>query len=104
MIQTNDLDAMAKSLLQKSEWLHTATMKLNVQQTETDESVHQMLIRAAELVRGAATLGKEANIIGLNMLALALLENLILILWIQVTQTHAKTLQEEGFGELVRML
>lgn len=105
MIQTNDLDAMAKSLLQESEWLHAAaTMKLNVRQTEIDESVRQMLIRAAELVRGAATLGKEANTIGLSTLARALLENLILILWVQVTQTHAKTLQEEGFGELVRTL
>lgn len=105
MVRTSDLETLATSLLQDSEMLRAAsTMELEVQQTATDKSLRQMLSRAAELMRGAATLGREANAIGLSVLARALLENLILILWVQVDLAHAKALQEEGFGELVRMM
>jgi hypothetical protein len=99
-----DCEALAKSLLQQSEVLLAAsTMELKVQPAEADISVRQMLSRAAELMRAAAALGKEANATGLAVLARALLENLILILWVQVDSTHAKLLQDAGIAELARM-
>ena len=71
--------------------------------TDMDAAVRGMLSRSAELLRGAASLGKEVNPTALEVIARALLENLITILWVQVDAAHPDHLKEAAVAELARM-
>jgi hypothetical protein len=59
--------------------------------------------RCAELTRGAGVLGRERNPVALSILARAVLEDLILILWVTISDTNATELKEAGIAELARM-
>jgi hypothetical protein len=69
-----------------------------------DEIIRQHLLRSAELVRGAAALGREQNAACLGILARSLLEALISALWIVISTENAKTQQEASVAELSRAL
>lgn len=68
-----------------------------------DAAIREMLSRSAELVRGAALLGSDGNITALEVVARVLLENLILILWVQVDATYPDQLKQAAVAELARM-
>lgn len=71
--------------------------------SEMDAAIRGMLSRAAELLRGAASLGNEGNPTALEVIARALLENLISILWVQVNAAHPDYLKETAVSELARI-
>ncbi len=71
--------------------------------TEMDAAVRGMLSRSADLARGAALLGNDGNVPALEVVARALLENLISILWVQVNAAHSDHLKQAGAAELSRM-
>jgi hypothetical protein len=81
-----------------------ASMKVDsAEASEMDSPVREMLMRAADLVRGAALLGMESNATALGVVARALLENLISILWVQVDPAHAGQLKQAAVAEVARM-
>ncbi len=65
-----------------------------------DEVIRQILRRVSELVRASRTLALENNNVSISILARALLENLILILWIMLKDSHPKELEDAGVNEL----
>lgn len=71
--------------------------------TDMDAAILGMLSRSAELLRGASSLGHEVNPTALEVIARALLENLITILWVQVDPAHPDHLREAAVAELARM-
>ena len=71
--------------------------------TEMDEAIRGMLSRSADLVRGAALLGNDGNVPALEVVARALLENLISILLVQVDAAHPDHLKQAVVAELSRM-
>lgn len=70
--------------------------------TEMDVAIRGMLSRSAELVRGAALLGNDGCGAALEVVARVLLENLILILWVQVDAAHPNQLKQAVVSELSR--
>ena len=102
--QDNQADLVA-SLKKHAEVLAAAaSIKVNVASAvEMDAAVRQMLSRSAKLLRGAASLGKDGNTAALGVVARAILENLILILWVQVDAAHPIQLQEATKAEFARM-
>lgn len=67
-----------------------------------DKTTRQILMRASELVRASSTLSLENNHISTSILARALLENLILILWLMLNDSNPKELEDAGINELAR--
>ena len=67
-----------------------------------DKSVRQTLIRASELVRASSTLSLENNHLSTSILARALLENLILILWLMQKKSNPRELEDAGTSEVTR--
>ncbi len=81
-----------------------ASMDVNrVAPTDMDAAVRGMLSRSSELLRGAASLGNDVNPIALEVIARALLENLITILWVQVDAAHPDHLKKAAVAEIARM-
>ncbi|MCC4118644.1 DUF5677 domain-containing protein [Aromatoleum toluclasticum] len=72
--------------------------------TDMDAAVREMLSRSSELLRGAASLGNDGNPIALEVIARALLENMITILWVQVDAAHPQHLKNAAVAELTRMI
>lgn len=68
-----------------------------------DIAIRSMLYRAADLTRGAASLGEDNNAVALEVVCRALLENLITLLWVQVDAVHPDQLKVAGVAELERM-
>lgn len=79
--------------------MDTGTIELS----EIDEPVREMLMRSSELVRGSACLGQDENATCLGVIARALLENFISILWVQIDPAHASQLKQAAIAELARM-
>jgi len=71
--------------------------------TEMDAAIQVMLSRSAELLRGAASLGNDGNAAALEVIARALLENLIAILWVQVDAAHPDHLKQATDAEFTRI-
>jgi len=91
------------SLNKQAEGLQAAAqMKQSGKPAETDEAVRQMLQRASDLVRASGALGEQRNSIALAVLSRAILENFILMLWVQVAADNAATLKQMAVAELVR--
>lgn len=67
-----------------------------------DEIIRQHLLRSAELVRGAAALGRDQNSACLGILARSLLETLISALWIVISTENAEAQQGAEVAELSR--
>jgi hypothetical protein len=71
--------------------------------TEMDTAIQRILLRSAELLNGAASLGGDGNTTALEVIARTLLEDLISILWIQVDATHPDHMKQAATAEFVRM-
>lgn len=80
-----------------------ASMEVPGAAVETDAPVREMLQRAGELIRGAAVVGEQRNPLALGVLSRAVLENLILLLWVQVHENNAAKLKQEALSELARV-
>lgn len=101
--QAPDIADLVAGLTKHAEALHAASsMEVPGEPAEADALVREMLSRAGDLVRGAAALGQQRNVASLGVLLRAILENLILLLWVQVDQQNAKALSESAHAELVR--
>jgi hypothetical protein len=104
MHQPDNPELLSQSLITQSQILSAAaSIQCNGEITKRDEPVRQLIARSAELVRGAASLGKDKNAVALGILARAILENLIVLLWVQVSELNAKELSETGVVELSRV-
>jgi len=68
-----------------------------------DVAVRGLLSRSSELLRGTASLGSDENPAALEVIARALLENLITVLWVQVDTAHPDHLKAAAVAELARM-
>lgn len=55
-----------------------------------DGEVRKILARTAELVRGVTALGQQRNLLTLSIVVRAILENLIVLLWILVSEENAQ--------------
>jgi Family of unknown function (DUF5677) len=82
--------------------LAASVMDATEPEDSRDKGIRQTLIRASELVRASSTLSLENNHISTSILARALLENLILILWLMLKDSNPKELEDAGINELAR--
>ena len=82
--------------------LAAATMEAVGDPVETDTPVRQMLERAGHLVRAAGALGDQENPTALSVLSRAILENLIVLLWVQVAEENPEFLKQSASTELAR--
>ena len=96
---------LVSSLKKHAEVLAAAALinEDSIAPTNMDVAIRGMLSRSAELLRGAVSLGNDANSTALEVVARALLENLISILWVQVDPGHPEYLKEAALVELIRM-
>jgi Family of unknown function (DUF5677) len=69
---------------------------------QRDIFVRQILARCAEYARAAATLGNGNNAASISIIARATLENLILILWVVISEENAEELKKAPIAELKR--
>ncbi len=100
----NDLHLLSESLLIQVNLLaQAALIEHTGAVTSRDTEVRKMLNRSAELVRGAATLGTQRNDVALAVLARTILENLIVMLWVAISETNAIERKESGLAELARL-
>jgi len=82
----------------------SASVDVNgVAPTDMDAAVRELLSLSSELLRAAASLGRDENPIALEIIARALLENLITLLWVQVDAAHPDHLKAAAIAELTRM-
>jgi Family of unknown function (DUF5677) len=91
------LNKHAEILLKASEIEATAP------EDSRDKSIRQILIRASELVRATSLLSLENNHVSASILARALLENLIITLWLTLNDSNPNELEETGLNELTRV-
>lgn len=68
-----------------------------------DDEVRKILGRTAELVRGVTALGRERNVITLTMVLRTILENLIVLLWVLVSEENAQQQSMAGLAEMRRI-
>jgi hypothetical protein len=68
-----------------------------------DDEVRQILGRTAELLRGVTALGRERNVITLTIVLRTILENLIVLLWVLVSEENAQQQSMAGLAELRRI-
>lgn len=71
--------------------------------TDMDAAVRELLSRSSELMHGVSSLGNDKNATALEVIARALLENLITMLWVQVDAAHPEHLKAAAVAELARM-
>ena len=99
----HELSTLVAGLCKHAELLAAAAaMDALGQPVTTDEAVREMLKRAADLVRGASALGAQGNQTALGVLSRAILENLIVLLWVQVAEENVATLKKAALVELAR--
>lgn len=68
-----------------------------------DDEVRKILGRCAELARGASALGKQRNSLALGVLSRTIVENLILLLWVEVSEDNARHQSKAALTELTRI-
>jgi hypothetical protein len=68
-----------------------------------DMEVKQIVSRCAELVRGASVLGAQGNSVALSVIGRTMVESLILILWVCVSEENAIHQSQAGLAEFTRV-
>jgi hypothetical protein len=104
-MEAHELQSLVESLATRAR-LHAsaAAIKPSDGETHRDLQVRRKLERAAELTRGASSLGKDKNSVALGVIARVVLENLILLLWLQISEANAKELGDTPVEELTRLM
>jgi hypothetical protein len=80
-----------------------ATLKGEGEACARDVEVRKVASRCAELVRGASALGAQNNSIALAVIGRSLVESLILILWVCVSEENAIHQSQAGLAEFTRV-
>jgi len=102
---TKSLEELLDSLHEQVALLLAASeVEASGQADLRDEIARQQLGRAADLVRGAATLGANHNAACLGILGRCLLEQLITILWAVRSVENAQLHQNSANAELAKVL
>ena len=68
-----------------------------------DVEVRKIAGRCAELVRGASALGLQRNSVALGVLGRTLVEGLILLLWVEISEENALHQSQAGLTEFTRV-
>lgn len=68
-----------------------------------DDEVRKILARSAELIRGASALGRDRNSVALGVLARTIVESLILLLWVEISEENALHQSNAALAELKRV-
>lgn len=103
-LQPDDLEFLSQSLLTQAELLSSAAvMQAPGERSNRDGAVCQILGRSSELVRGAGSLGRDRNSVTIGIVARAILENLILLLWVEISDDNAREHNDAGTAELARV-
>lgn len=68
-----------------------------------DVEVRKIAGRCAELVRGASALGLQRNSVALGVLGRTLVESLILLLWVEISEENALHQSQAGLTEFTRV-
>lgn len=71
--------------------------------SDRDSEVKRILARNAELVRGAATLGHERNVVVLGVISRTIIESLITLLWVVRSEENAQHHAAAGKAEFKRV-
>ncbi|WP_205633526.1 DUF5677 domain-containing protein [Methylobacillus sp. MM3] len=96
---------LAESMNEQSQRLKAASAIAATGATDIrDDLVRQHMLHSAELVRGAAALGREHNAACLGILARSLLETLISELWVVISTDNAEEQRKVEIAELARVL
>jgi hypothetical protein len=80
-----------------------ATLDGKGEPCKRDIEVRRIVERCAELVRGASVLGLQRNSVALGVLGRSLVESLILLLWVEVSEENAMHQSQAGITELTRV-
>jgi len=89
---------------QSAELLSTSAKQADRSKDSRDPLVIKLLQRCAEIGRGCADLGHIGNATCLAILIRPLLENLILVLWVIISEKNAIDFKESGKTELARVM
>lgn len=102
--QDSGIKALISGLHKHADALSSAAAMCSLDEmaSEADKAIQQMLKRASELVRAAGLLGEQRNPTALAVISRAILENLILMLWVQVDEDNAVTLKKTAMAEFMR--
>lgn len=97
------LSDLTRSLREKAKTLHAAAALDYAKANDPrDEPVRASLRRCGELARASADLGNANNPTALALIARAVLENLISLLWIVISADNAKEHEQAAIAELAR--
>jgi hypothetical protein len=104
LLQPDNSELIYQSLMTQAGLLASAaTIDATGDKHGRDKLIQQILGRSAELMRGAGSLGRDKNPITLGIVARAILENLILILWVVISEENAREQDDAGVAELARL-
>jgi hypothetical protein len=68
-----------------------------------DDEARKILGRTAEVIRGVIALGRERNVVTLTIVLRTILENLIVLLWVLVSEENAQQQSMAGLAEMRRI-
>lgn len=71
--------------------------------TVRDGEVRKIALRTSELIRGAASLGRERNAVALGVVFRTVIESLIVLLWVEVSDENAAHQAGAGLAEFARV-
>ncbi|WP_312183601.1 DUF5677 domain-containing protein [Massilia timonae] len=80
-----------------------ATLEGKGEACARDVEVRKIASRCAELVRGASALGAQGNSLALAVIGRTMVESLILILWVCVSDENAIHQSQAGLAEFTRV-
>jgi len=104
MSNTPTVDDYANSLSEHAARLAVAaTVEGKGEPCARDAEVRKIVGRCAEIARGAAALGLQRNAVALAVLARTMVESLILLLWVEVSEENAIHQSQAGLVELTRV-
>lgn len=94
----------AKGLLKQATYLAAAAdMDAGGAECARDVQVRKIMARVAELVRGASALGREPNAVALGVLSRTIIEALISLLWVEISEENAQHQAAAGLAEFKRV-
>jgi hypothetical protein len=104
MTTNTTVEDYAKGLSDHAERLAVAaTVEGKGEPCARDAEVRKIAGRCAEIARGAAALGLQRNAVALAILARTMVESLILLLWVEVSEENAIHQSQAGLVEFTRV-
>ena len=100
----NNAQPLAESLQTRANMMAAAAkMPATGAEQKRDVAVRRILGRSAELMRGAASLGRDRNPVTLGIVARVVLEDLIQLLWVEISDSNAEAFEQAAKVELTRV-